>query len=94
MLTGNQKRAVELAELVINGRVQLSEVSDEQWQLLVLAAGVTHQRVPQWTICERVIGNYLSCEGYFDNACDSAPDVIIPAEVPAGSLSVYQAPKV
>jgi hypothetical protein len=79
MMTANQKRALQLAEQVINQQIPLHQLSDESWHLLVLASGLTHCSVPAKMICDRVIENYLEGKQYFSSV-EGAEDVSLPGE--------------
>jgi hypothetical protein len=68
-VTRNQKHALRLAESILNRQVDPTHLSDEDWQLLLLASGTSYLRTKASVLCQRVIDDYLNCGGYFSN-CD------------------------
>ena len=72
-MTSNQKQALQLAEAVLNRHVEPSGLSDEQWQLLLLASGMNYCRSNAAAICTRTIDDFLKSEGYFSNCTPPRP---------------------
>lgn len=54
-MTSNQKRAVILARDVCRGANDAASLSDDEWQLLLLAAGTNNCRPHPLPVCRRVL---------------------------------------
>jgi len=64
-VTSNQRRAVLLADLILKGRVDPVELSEIDWDLLLLAAGVHKVATPPAKVALRVLANAEHLAGYF-----------------------------
>ena len=69
-MTTNQERAIALAEGICAGTVDPLSVADEDWHLLLLAAGMNHCRSLPPTLCRRVLSRANQRVGYFQPAGD------------------------
>ena len=65
-MTTNQRRAIRLAQSVFDGRVAAGEIVDEDWVLLVMAAGLTHFKAPPGAISRKVLRDARERAGYFE----------------------------
>lgn len=64
-MTSNQTRAVLLAHDIANGRVAAGDLADQDWVLLILAAGLTCSAASPAVVSNRVLANAISRAGYF-----------------------------
>ncbi|HEX8911925.1 MAG TPA: hypothetical protein VF796_06165 [Humisphaera sp.] len=72
-MTTNQTRAVVLAREILGGRVDVSTLSDQDWVLLVLAAGVSCTAAGAVVVSSRVLENASAMAGYFGTATQFMP---------------------
>lgn len=64
-MTGNQKNALELAEKIVRQDKTAVELSERQWHLLLLAAGLNNPcSLPQF-VAHKVLREFQSRRGYF-----------------------------
>lgn len=64
-MTSNQRRAIFLADLILKGHVDPAELSEIDWDLLLLAAGLYKTATPPRVVALRVLANAEHLEGYF-----------------------------
>ncbi len=64
-MTSNQQRAVLLADLILKDRVDSAELSEIDWDLLLLAAGLYKVTTPPLVVALRVLVNAENLQGYF-----------------------------
>jgi hypothetical protein len=64
-MTGNQAHAVELARGIIDGTVAARELSDMDWHLLLLAAGLNSHCSLPLLVAHRALRNAEAQAGYF-----------------------------
>ena len=67
-MTRNQKLAVRLAAALSRGRTDPMALSDEQWNLLLLAAGVNCPGANPDFVARRVLSHRAAQSGYFAGA--------------------------
>jgi hypothetical protein len=79
-MTANQRRAVGLAEALIADQLQPSDLTDEQWGLLLLAAGVSNRRLIPMVVAQGVLSQFYDRSGYFAGAATRA--TVPPMEEP------------
>ena len=65
VVTRNQQRAVLLADRILKGHVDPAELSEVDWSLLLLAAGLYKVATPPRVVALRVLANAEHLEGYF-----------------------------
>jgi hypothetical protein len=65
-MTRNQLYAIALAEDVGRGRADPDRLPDEDWQLLLLAAGVNNACARPSVVCDRVLERARGRRDYFD----------------------------
>ena len=64
-MTSNQTKAVLLARDIAQGRVVAGDLSDNDWVLLVLAAGLSCTAISPAVVSSRVLRNACAQAGYF-----------------------------
>lgn len=64
-MTANQNRAVSLANEILRGTVDASELSDFDWNLLLLAGGVFNSLSLPLQVAGRVFHQFTHRKGYF-----------------------------
>jgi hypothetical protein len=75
-MTSNQQNAVELARGILERRIPPGDLNDLQWELLLLASGVTGTAAaPPTVVSYLVLQNARSGEGYF-----AGPDELAAAD--------------
>ena len=67
-MTRNQKLAVRLAAALSRGRTDPMALSDEQWNLLLLAAGINCPGANPDFVARRVLSDRAARSGYFAGA--------------------------
>ena len=72
-LTRNQTRAVTVAKQLVCGQIDESNLTDADWHLLLLGAGLNDPRARTLLVAERVLRRATHRSGYF------APDAIAAA---------------
>jgi hypothetical protein len=82
-MTTNQRRAIRLAQCVFDGRVSAGDLSEDDWVLLILAAGVMYSNTPATGIALRVLRDARGRTGYFRGDC---PEDLTPQVIPPSSL--------
>ena len=70
-MTSNQTKAVLLARDIAQGRVAAGELSDDDWILLILAAGLNCTSVSPAVVSNRVLRNACARAGYFGTQWDA-----------------------
>ncbi len=65
-MTANQQRAVALARELLDGTLTPERVGDQDWELLLLASGLTGTRVQARPMAEKLLNDYSASVGYFD----------------------------
>ena len=81
-MTSNQHRAVEVARHLLSGEMSDARLSDGEWHLLLLGAGVNCQGAPLLKVAGRVLDNAERHAGYFARAegdSTSLPNTSAPA---------------
>jgi hypothetical protein len=71
-MTSNQYHAVEVARCLLAGELNASGMTEGEWHLLLLGAGVNCQEAPLLKVAGRVLENALSHTGYFAPAKGSS----------------------
>lgn len=64
-MTRNQERAALIAQCVLTGRVPADDLPDEDWSLLMLAAGVNSLYAPAEVLSSRALEQAVHHSGYF-----------------------------
>jgi hypothetical protein len=64
-MTRNQERARLLATALLSGEIKSSELRDEDWALLLLAADMQNVRAPAGLVAQSVLANYENHTAYF-----------------------------
>ena len=77
-MTRNQHLAAHLADALANGRADATSLSDGEWALLLLAAGVHCAAANPDVVARRVLRRRTSHSGYF--ADNDAPAGIDPGD--------------
>lgn len=75
-VTTNQTRAVLLAREMSAGRASTTTISDNDWNLLLLAAGLNHAASSPLEVARRVLATAYAGTGYFwpgDRPCHPQP---------------------
>jgi hypothetical protein len=67
-MTRNQRRALELASQIQEGDRAVDELSDGDWALLLLAAGLSGSCRPSPLVCSRIFNDFAHAAGYFKSA--------------------------
>lgn len=68
-MTSNQRQAIEIAKgLLLSGGNNPSRLSDREWDLLLLGAGLNYQYAPLLNVAGRVLENADGHAGYFADA--------------------------
>jgi hypothetical protein len=88
-MTGNQRRAIALAEQICEGTVSATHLSDADWGLLLLAADVTNTHSLPLLVCYRVLDRASRGLGYFAGV--STADLHDCRRVPANPASDHDA---
>ena len=70
-MSSNQSRAVTLAGQIIHGRLRAPELGDDDWNLLLLAAGVNSACAPPLVVSCKVLNNAQLRAGYFGDLRDA-----------------------
>lgn len=70
-MTSNQKRAVELAVQILRDGRPAAGLCDADWELLLLAAGLTHVSARPVVTARRALRNAASGHGYFAECAGS-----------------------
>jgi len=65
VVTANKHKAIELARAVDAGMVRAEMICDDDWFLLLLAAGPCDPEVGATTVARKVIAMAERCAGYF-----------------------------
>ena len=68
-MTTNQQRAVALAEAIRRGWLEPATLLDEDWNLLLLAAGLNRCQSSPRLVASRVLDRSRRRVGYFAAAC-------------------------
>ena len=66
-MTRNQHRSIELARQLVLGTLNAEQLSDEDWNLLLLAAGLNNPRSLPPVVAHRVLNQAAGQNGYFSN---------------------------
>lgn len=64
-MTSNQRRAIEIAQGVLSGGSNGSLLTDGEWHLLLLGAGLNCHHAPLLNVAGRVLENANRHAGYF-----------------------------
>lgn len=64
-MTSNQRRAILLADQILKGHAEPAKISETDWSLLLLAAGLHRVATPPPVVAIRVLSNAEHLEGYF-----------------------------
>ena len=64
-MTRNQRRAIDIAKGLLSGAVTTARVSEADWHLLLLGAGVNCQHTPLLKVAGQVLENAERHAGYF-----------------------------
>jgi hypothetical protein len=67
-MTHNQSHALELARGLLNATVSAEELTDQEWHLMLLAAGLNSYCAAPSKVAVRTLQNALSGTGYFAGA--------------------------
>jgi hypothetical protein len=67
-MTSNQTKAILLAHQIAQGQIAGGDLSDHDWMLLVLAAGLSCTAVSPAVVSSRVLRNACAQAGYFNAA--------------------------
>ncbi len=66
-MSSNQSRAISLAHEIIHGRVRPHDLPDDDWNLLLLAAGTCCAASNPLIVSCKVLNNAQLRSGYFQN---------------------------
>jgi hypothetical protein len=69
-MSSNQSRAVDLAGQIVHGHVRARELPDDDWNLLLLAAGMKSAAAPPLVVSCKVLNNAQLRAGYFGDTRD------------------------
>jgi hypothetical protein len=72
-MNSNQSRAVDLARRIVDGQLRARELSDDDWHLLLLAAGVRSAFAPPPVVSCKVLNDAQLRAGYFVRHYDPEP---------------------
>ena len=64
-MTSNQLRAADLARALCAGRVSVADLTDRDWNLLLLAADLNNVCAVPAVVCRRVLERVGQGTGYF-----------------------------
>jgi hypothetical protein len=64
-VTTNQTRALHLARALSDGRLSAATISDDDWTLLLLAAGINHAGSTPAVVSRHVLDSAAAETGYF-----------------------------
>lgn len=64
-MTNNQHHAVDLAKAVVEKRVKPSNLSDDDWALLMLAADQCDSHLPAQPVAQQALDQFDQDKGYF-----------------------------
>jgi hypothetical protein len=67
-MSTNQTKAITLAEQILHGRVHPLDLPDDDWTLLLLAAGECCVASPALTLSCKVLNHAQHHTGYFESA--------------------------
>ena len=67
-MTRNQQTAIRLAAALSRGRTDALALSDDQWHLLLLAAGMNCPGANPSVVARRVLNHRAAQTGYFADA--------------------------
>ena len=85
-MTTNQLRAVRLARAMSEGRIDAAGLSDDDWSLLLLAAGLNQTAAAPAVVARRVVDAAWGRSGYF-GAWGLSPAAVSRADGGAASIS-------
>ena len=71
-MTSNQRLAADLADALADGRTDPGSLTDEQWYLLLLSAGINCPGANPGTVARNVLRRRATHSGYFADA-EAAP---------------------
>jgi hypothetical protein len=71
-MTRNQRRAAALAQDLRSGGLQASDLSDTDWDLLLLAADLHDPRSVPLTVSSRVLERAMQRTGFFTESAASS----------------------
>jgi sorbitol-specific phosphotransferase system component IIBC len=74
-MTANQQRAMGIAEALIAEELQPADLTDDQWGLLLLAAGVSNRRLSPMVTAQRVLSQFYGRSGYFAGCTTTAAKI-------------------
>ena len=80
-MTRNQRRAIDVAKGLLSGAVTTARVSEADWHLLLLGAGVNCQHAPLLKVAGQVLENAERHAGYFADVA-GAPGPPPPGHAP------------
>ena len=90
-MTANQIRAVRLALGVVDEEFNPGDLSDSDWQLLLLAAGVNNVCASPKIVAEQVLRHLTCSSGYFSSAgLDSMGQAGVAGDVQTEKPAVFQ----
>lgn len=69
-MSRNQKHAIELAGGICRGEVEPSLISDADWSLLLLAAGLNNACAGPVAVARGVLSRFTEKVGYFAEAAE------------------------
>jgi hypothetical protein len=72
-MNSNQSRAIDLARQIVHGQLRAGELSDHDWHLLLLAAGVRSALAPPLVVSCKVLNDAQLRAGYFVDHYDPEP---------------------
>jgi hypothetical protein len=84
-MTTNQRRAIETAKGLLSGAVTTARLSEADWHLLLLGAGMNCQQAPLHKVAGQVLENADRHAGYFARVTGgpTASPEILPSGCPA-----------
>jgi hypothetical protein len=72
-MNSNQSRAIDLARQIVHGQLRAGELSDHDWHLLLLAAGVRSALAAPLVVSCKVLNDAQLRAGYFVTHYDPEP---------------------
>lgn len=77
-MTTNQTRALSLARAVSDGRLTSTTISDDDWTLLLLAAGMNHAASTPAVVSRLVLESATAQTGYFWPGDGAISEPVVP----------------
>jgi hypothetical protein len=78
-MASNQQRAIDLANDIVEGKRSAPELTEEEWNLILLASGLNDIRTLPLLVCHRIMTNKSMKTGFFSPTQANDRDVQAPA---------------